>query len=268
MSPGAVVKLRSHDDEVFIKAVGHGLNARTPELYRHEAAVLNGLPSVPYRPPLRGVFDDGEWVAIALESIDGEHPDLDIPEQLAVVRDLLVTQSVELSTLRPPVGALSDLASAWLFVWDDERSVDVMPDWIQERRQEYGRRVARVPDRLSAEQLVHWDVRDDNMLLRADGSAVIFDWGMSRIGPAWADLFLLALRHPADPRFDDEVSAITDLLGNGPDPDLVDDFLILFGVRLAFMAAYRPEQGIPAITLFRHRQSAQMLDGARRRLGI
>ena len=48
--------------------------------------------------------------------------------------------------------------------------------------------------------MCHWDVREDNLLIRADGSAVIFDWGMSRLGPPWADELLLAaaVRRPDD----------------------------------------------------------------------
>jgi hypothetical protein len=268
MSPGCVVVLRGRDDAMFLKAVGSELNPRTPKLYRHEAEVLPLLPQVSYRPALRGVFDDGGWVALALEPIDGQHPDLTKPGHRRAVCATLARQSAELSALRPPIATLADLAADWLKVWSDERTAELQPDWLRVRRTHFGPRVARLPDRLPPHQLVHWDARDDNLLIRPDGSVVIFDWGMSRLGPQWADLFVLALRNAAVPDFDDEVEQIPDLIGHGPNPDLIDDFLLLFGTRLAFMSKYRPEKRIPAMTAFRKQQSEQMLEGARRRLGL
>lgn len=268
MSPGCVVILRGLDDTVFVKAVGQELNPRTPDLYRHEGEVLRLLPYVPYRPRLRGVYDDGDWVGIALEPIEGQHPDFSSPEHRQAVYTTLAQQSAELSGVRPPISTLASLATEWLGVWTDERTPALMPEWLRSRHTEFRSRVEQVPDRLPSTQLVHWDARVDNLLVRPDGSVVIFDWGMSRLGPRWADLFLLALRNAAAQSFDAEVQAISDLVGCGPDADLVDAFLLLFGVRLAYMSKYRPERGIPAITEFRKRQSEQMLEGARRRLGM
>jgi hypothetical protein len=159
MSPGCVVILRGRRDRVFVKAVGRDLNPRTPELYRHEAAVVRLLPDVEYRPALRGVYDDGDWVAIALEAIGGEHPDMTDPVQLRAVRDQLARQSAELASLRPPIPTLAELASAWVDVWSDNSSRESMPEWLRARRSEFDRRVAGVPDRLPPDQLVHWDAQ-------------------------------------------------------------------------------------------------------------
>jgi hypothetical protein len=53
MSPGCATRLLMADDSrSFLKAVGSGLNPRTPELFRHEIAVLSALKQAPYRASL------------------------------------------------------------------------------------------------------------------------------------------------------------------------------------------------------------------------
>jgi hypothetical protein len=267
MSPGCVAVLHGTVGRVFVKAVGGELNDGTPALYRHEAAILALLPPVAYRPELRGVYDDGGWVAIALEAIDGEYPDLADDRQRDAVRAALAQQSIELANVRPPIGTLGRLAERWLTAWSDERTPALLPEWLRSAWADVGSLVADLPVRLPATQLVHWDARDDNLLIRPDGNVVILDWGMSRLGPPWADLLLLALRNPAVPEFDAEVDEIADYVGEGPSPDLVDGILLAFGARLAFAAAYRPEPAIPSMSAFRRQLSDRMLEGARRRLG-
>ena len=72
MSPGCATTLAAADgDMIFVKAVGAELNAQTPTLFRHEMQILAHLHDVPYRTALRGVFDDGDWVALALEHVPG-----------------------------------------------------------------------------------------------------------------------------------------------------------------------------------------------------
>ena len=45
---------------------------------------------------------------------------------------------------------------------------------------------------MAGETLVHTDVRDDNILLTADGRALLCDWNWPMVGAAWLDtLFLL-----------------------------------------------------------------------------
>ena len=60
----------------FVKAVGPELNPDTPRLFRHEIAVMQGLAaqSLPHAPTLYDVYDDGRWVGLLLEDIDGYLP--------------------------------------------------------------------------------------------------------------------------------------------------------------------------------------------------
>ena len=74
-SPGATAVLEWPDRAVFVKAVGAELNPDSPELHRREAVVSAALPRVaPQFPRLLDVYDDGDWVALAFDAVDGRPP--------------------------------------------------------------------------------------------------------------------------------------------------------------------------------------------------
>ncbi len=59
---------------VFVKAVGAELNPDSPDIHRREAVVSAALPRSHLFPRLLDVYDDGAWVALAFEAIDGRPP--------------------------------------------------------------------------------------------------------------------------------------------------------------------------------------------------
>jgi aminoglycoside phosphotransferase (APT) family kinase protein len=59
-----------------------------------------------------------------------------------------------------------------------------------------------------SDALCHFDIRDDNVLIRPDGSAVLVDWGLARTGPEWVDLVQLAVQ------ISDPTSAAREVLNN------------------------------------------------------
>jgi thiamine kinase-like enzyme len=101
-------------------------------------------------------------------------------------------------------------------------------------------RVQRLPVRVSGQTLCHWDVRNDNMLLRPDGQGVIFDWGMARIGPAWADEFCLSLEWAGSERIDTCLTEITQR-HDGVSDSVLTDLIIAF----AGSQAWRARQPAP-----------------------
>jgi Phosphotransferase enzyme family len=267
MSAGCVARLRSANGErVFVKATGSRPNARTPELYRREARVVAILPPISYRPAWRGTYDDGDWMALAFDDVEGHYPDLYDAGDRRAVQTLLARQAEELRGFQAPVSGFDQLVRRWLETWHAPGVHEIQPAWLVARRAELADRIAGAPERVPAEQLIHWDVRNDNLLIRPSGEVVIFDWGMSRIGPAWADLFLLALDRAEDPEFDHEVRQIGELVGAGPPDELVDELLVLLGTRLAYFARHRPEPGLPAISAFREVMAGKLFQAARRRM--
>jgi hypothetical protein len=83
---------------------------------------------------------------------------------------------------------------------------------------------------------------------------------MARLGPAWADLFLLRVAW-AD-RADFDVRAAT----LGADPATVTDLLLSLGGWLTYRSTQPPPPGIPSTPAFQQREARRILAGARRRL--
>lgn len=74
-SPGSADRLVTREGRrVFVKAVSAQQNELSPGLHRQELDVTRALPSSAPAPALLGGFDDGEWVALVMEDVDGVHP--------------------------------------------------------------------------------------------------------------------------------------------------------------------------------------------------
>lgn len=268
MSPGCATRLvTAAGTTAFVKAVGAALNAGTPALFRREIEVLRSLPPASYRPALLDSFDDGDWVALLLADVDGRAPDLTDPvgADAVAVRALVERQARELtpSPLGPGLRTLAEMAETWRGRWADLAGAPdgVLPPWMAGRIRDLYRRVATVPERLTAETLCHWDVRDDNLLIRPDGSAVIVDWGMACLGPSWADAFMLALTWVETPAFDDLMAA------QPVDADLVTDLVLAFAGSQAWRGAQPAPPGLPTFADYCRAEAIRGFAGAYRRLG-
>ena len=265
MSPGCAARLRTADDRTaFVKAAGRAPNPRTPDLFRHEIDVLSTLQPATYRPRLLASHDDSDWVAILLEEVDGRHPDLEDRAQAEAVWSTVATQTHELTP--PPAGlvidTLADNARRWAGGWSTMTADPsaYLPEWAIDRCDELHGRVTTLPERLPVESLCHWDVRNDNLLVRRDGTAVIVDWGMACLGPTWADLLLLCAAWAERPEFDVPAATL------GADPATVTDLLLSLGGWLTYRSTQPPPPGIPTMPAFQEREARRMLAGARRRL--
>jgi hypothetical protein len=65
--------------------------------------------------------------------------------------------------------------------------------------------------------LAHWDIRNDNLLARPDGSIVFVDWGACAVGPRWVDPLLARLERADSPWFDESAAASEPLAEAGED---------------------------------------------------
>lgn len=271
MSPGCAVRLRTaRGGRGFLKAVATGHADGTANLFRREIDVLSVLPPAPFRAPLLASYDDGEWVGMLLTDIEGRFPDLSAPgtADAAAVWRAVTAQSIELtppSVRLPDLGSVAQTAQRYLEVWQSEIVAAprrYLPGWAVRQLPALVARVIDLPARLPSETLCHWDVREDNLLVRADGSVVIVDWGMARPGPAWGDRFVLAVSWADTPGFDEV------MLGwpGEPPPGTVTDLLLLIGGRLSWLAAQPGPPGLPTFTAFTRDMSRLLLSAAQRRL--
>ena len=277
MSPGCATRLVCADGtRAFVKAVGAELNPRTPLLFRREITALTLIGSHELWADLRASYDDGDWVAVLLEDVEGVHPDLADDGTM----DLLLRETERLGQVLaervpdPPApdpenGGLSDLR-AMFHDWADavaragEIPPELLPDWIRRDTVTWEPLVRGLADH--DVRLVHWDIRNDNLLQRPTGELVFLDWGAAGVGPGWLDPLLARLERVEDPWFDAAVASSPPLVAAG---DLaVDAWLVGFAVFLAWRAHHAVDVNLPTLNDFRISESRRMLVGAERRLGI
>ncbi len=277
MSPGCATRLVGADgSRAFVKAVGSALNPKTPELFRREVTALTLIGSHELWADLRASYDDGEWVAILLEDVEGTHPDLHDDATM----DLLLRETDRLAQVLaervpdPPApdpdnGGLADL-SANFNTWADrvaqadEIPRSLLPDWIRRDTGTWEPLVRALGEQERG--LVHWDIRNDNLLERATGDLVFVDWGNASVGPLWVDPLLARLERVDSPWFDVSLASSPGLVAAGD--TAVDAWLVGFACTLAWGAAHAVDVNLPTLNDFRITESRRMLVGAERRLGI
>jgi hypothetical protein len=101
-SPGVAARLRLADGRrVFLKAISSRPNPVSPAMHRREARIAAALPASVPTPRLLWSFDDGDWVVLVFEDVDGWTPVTPWrPQELHRVLDA-VTQLVESLTPSP-----------------------------------------------------------------------------------------------------------------------------------------------------------------------
>lgn len=272
MSPGCATRVTCADGtRAFVKAVGAELNPDTPGLFRREVGVLTHLGEHELWARLLASYDDGAWVALLIEDVEGRHPDFADPDELAAV----LTGTDRLSTVLgkrhvPATVDLVDVAHVlrkWADCLDELAGAPAeapVPDWL--RSDPYGwAGVLRDHAARPMPHVVHWDIRIDNLLRRPDGRIVFVDWGTTARGPAWADPLLARLERVDEAWFDESLAGSPALHEAGD--DAVTAFLAGFGAHLAVRSVVAVDVNLPTLNDFRVRESRRMLVAVARRSG-
>jgi len=166
-------------------------------MHRREARIAAALPTSVPTPRLLDSYDDGDWIALIFEDIEGTTPrtpwqQAELDRVLDAVGELTAALTpapiaVEpVSELMPMVFAgWSRLAAGVESGQDDLRGVD---PWAQRHLAELVALEALSSDAASGgTTLLHTDLRADNILLTP--SRVFFiDWPWASRGAAWVDL--------------------------------------------------------------------------------
>lgn len=209
----------------------------------------------------------GSWRVLLLDAIDGRQPGTPwtAPDaDAAAVACLEVAAlpagdaaSVTSTRLAPALGgdvaalAALDALAAGTRAWPT-----ALPAPLPQHLAELVTLAGQAERALDGESLVHGDVRPDNLLVEAGGTARVVDWNHATLGAPWVDLvglWPLMAHHGVDVRR----FAGVPVLGGVPD-DHVDAFLaVLVGFMVGDVDAPPPPGCTPAL-----RQHQLLMAGA------
>jgi Phosphotransferase enzyme family len=271
-SPGAATRLDRDGSSIFVKAVGAALNPESPALHRREAVVSAALPASRRAPRLLDVFDDGDWVALAFEAIDGRPPahPWDGGELVAVVdaltelhRDLTPTP---VPALEPAAAYLQPLFGGWADLAARAESPPGLDPWAARHLDRLAGLEAGWPDASRGDTLVHGDVRSDNILLGRAG-VVFVDWPHASVGVPALDLVEWApsVQLEGGPAPEELLARYE--TSSSVDPEVVT---VLLAAVCGFFVEHSlrpPPPGLPTVRRFQAAQGAVALAWLRRRTG-
>ncbi|NGN64297.1 aminoglycoside phosphotransferase family protein [Streptomyces sp. A7024] len=269
-SPGVAARLRLDDGRrVFVKAVSAETNDISARMHRKEARKVALLPPGTPAPRLLGSYDDGTWVVLVFEEVEGRQPH--IPWERDELRRVLAALG-ELARIPAPDGVHApredgfgrwrEIVAAYDAGEDDLHGLD---PWVRDRIHELAEREDRWAVAAAGDTLAHGDVRADNILLTADG-AVFVDWPHTLRAAPWFDLLIslpcIAMQGGPDP----EETFAAHPLGRDADPD--DVTTVLVAVTGLFLGGARlpAPPGLPTLRAFQKAQGDQALAWLRKRL--
>jgi hypothetical protein len=229
-SPGFIARIEGANHQaVFAKLCSTAFNPRTPTMHAREADVLRCLPAMSSRPHLVGIVVDQHsgWSGLVTSFIEGNGLSTSLPDVEAAFTMLQRVTSVGVpNELRPLEVALADD-----FLWFGLRR-------LLERDGSFGggwsdRDVSRLlscerylPAALQGDELVHGDMRADNVIVDASGQAVAVDWPAAARGNAVFDVLMLCASVAQQAGERNQVLLPGDLLGmndrcRAADPEMI-----------------------------------------------
>lgn len=203
-------------------------------LYRMEAAAVPHLPPGLPAPRLLGIYDDGEWLALVFEDVEGREPS--VPwrsNDLASVAEALHELSIALqpSPWRD-APSFAEINSDLLAVSMEEAAAPA-PDLDPWLRRYLGRMASQDIDMAAlvrGDALLHGDIRSDNILLTPDGRAILVDWAWTCNGAPWLDLACFAIAVNAEGGSDAEALIRHHPLTRDVPPSSIDALLLAVGL--------------------------------------
>jgi len=256
-SPGVAARLVTADGRrAFVKAVSTAQNSESPDLHRREARVTAALPPGMPAPRLLGSYDDGDWVALVLEDVEGRHPHTPwVADELdAILRMLAQVASVAMPGLPRAADALMHDFQGWDRVAQDPPA-DLHP-WAAANLDSLRGAARRALVAMEGDTLVHLDVRADNLLIGPDGTVVLVDWPWACTGAPWLDRVLLLVNVELFGGHDTEA-----LMRDLPGAD-ADKRAVLAGVAGYFVDMNRrPDPpGLPTLRAFQRAQGDALIN--------
>jgi hypothetical protein len=269
MSPGCAARVVLGDGRrAFVKAVGSKPNADSPDLHRAEARVAARLPPETPAPRFLFAHDDGDWVALVFEDVDGHEPELpwrrdELDRVLGALTDL--SAALTPAPIEAPLLAdqYRELFQGWRLL--EANAPEGLDHWASGHLGPLAELEARWEEASTGETLLHADIRADNILL-TDERVVFVDWPHVCLGARWVELlaFLPSVAMQAGPKpwelFDDH------RVVRGAAKENVDAVLAALTGFFVQRSLLPPQPGLPTLREFQRAQGAESLAWLRRRL--
>lgn len=175
----------------FVKAASVKAQRVFAAAYREEAHKLGRLPAEAPAPRLQWVHDRDDWLVLGIEYVEARAPRRPWDRADLGVALALTERVAEVLTPAPADLELADVADelgGWATHWDvvAQRQPDL--PYLDAA----AGLAAGATEVVAGDTVVHTDIRDDNILIRPDGTALLCDWNWPARGAAWLDtLFLL-----------------------------------------------------------------------------
>lgn len=272
-SPAVAARLRTADGRgVFVKIAAAATNPDLPGIYRSEARIAAALPTHAPVPRLQWTYDDGDWIVLAFEEIDGYQPAQPWrdDELSRVVQALTVlSDSLTPSPLRPPiVESASEKIDQDFRRWRllSETTPPNLDEWSLRHLEELAALDELASAAVDGDTLLHLDVRADNMLL-TPGKVWFVDWPHAAVGAAWVDILFFApsIKMQGGP-------APEDLISRHPavqkaDPAAITAVVCTLAGYFTQRALLPPPPGLPTVRAFQAAQGIVARDWLAQRTG-
>lgn len=274
-SPGVAARVRLADGRrAFVKAVSHAQNADAPVMHRSEARIAGALPPTVPAPRLLGTYDDGTWVALLYEDVEGRNPAQpwrrdELTRVLGALADLaesLTPSPVDVPTVAE---ANEDDLQGWRRLvrardtgGDDLTGLD---PWLREHLDGLADLESAWPRAAEGTTLSHSDLRADNILLTGD-RVLFVDWPAACLAVAWFDLLLMLPSVVMQGGGDPEQIFAGHPVARGADPEAVTAVLAALAGYFVERSRMPAPLGLPTLRRFQAAQGAIASAWLRRRL--
>lgn len=275
-SPGFAAVLETGDGrEVFVKAVSAEQNPQAPELARREIVVAAALPPEVPAPRLLWSHDDGTWVILGFQAVDGQSPEqpwrrADLDRVLAAVAELAAARPLVPNGLLPVTQTMADEFRSWRRIAGAPAGADTQSACFGERGTWVQAHLDQLADWESGwsvagagTALVHGDVRADNVLLDAADTWLV-DWPHAALGAPWLDLAFLLPSVEMQGGGDADALFWAQPVAAGVEPHALRSVLAALAGHFANASAQPAPIGVPNLRRFQRAQAVVALDWLRR----
>ena len=195
-TPGLACRLQLDDGQrAFLKGID-GQHPFAPQ-YRSEVAITPRIPSsIAPKVFWSATPEQGAgWWLLCLEDLPGGNPNLapGSADTTAVIEAVERAGKALTPSPLPDAEPITGKVGSWLTDWNQMAAnppADLNP-WAVRNLHRLVEAEPQWQAAADGDTFIHWDLRPDNFVMRAGGTAAIIDWSYPHQGAAWIDPVIL-----------------------------------------------------------------------------